>query len=40
MMPKAKNTVFMVSEKTASKLVGLDGWCYTFFDIWAMSTRT
>ena len=20
--------------------VGLGGWCYTFFDIWAMSTRT
>ena len=21
-------------------IVGLDGWCYTFVDIWAMSTRT
>ena len=29
-----------LSELFLELIVGLDGWCFSFFDIWAMSTRT
>ena len=34
------HNAYVIANQMMELIVGLDGWCYTFFDIWAMSTRT